>query len=743
MDRKRTGMSLDMVVEEEDYFFHSSSSSSSSDSEDDHDWLDSAFMGSFWVKDPNEERDRERWMASKLGIQCIARRLEKEARHTIRARVRAEKKEARKRQRLAHLQRIEEDKRREQQQQQQQQQQLLILQASLLEESLRPPLMVSEILKARRRRKSEGGYGDQRVVTTHSPVYGLMDGGSRIGESGQRGALFLKPRSLSTNEYSDDSSANDESDGDLSVPVPAPLGRRVSVDVDDEESDESNNSDSGSLGEEGRTLSFDTLDSAPEVRPGAAFKLEFKRRWSLNFATTVQAVNPPLDSSNLSSPTSPAISPSSATTSPLTTPTSPTPSSPSSLSVPAPSPLSSGSQSPSSFRYLSWVREGGSLILNRDKGKRERRGSTFDGDKKAAAEWRKRTREKAAEGESAQGLHPDAAGRLRSCTVSAVAGTGDLQVLADEAKKRSVSVGNKSDTLRVEPPSKSKGKRADNKSEVMFDNAPSSEDTTSTTTSTSTSTSTSSTTTTSTPTSGPSAEMTSSTSSFERIKRQLSGGLDKRRRGIMLSRSRSLTDRNRGSLEGYFANETVTAEASGPDTQPDSYPSVTVVQLQYVRPALPLTFAANPLNSHRNDRGSENGGKCGSKPGSPVQPRSKTVTKELRTSKSCRNYRAAVGLSGLSTSGSLLTNNSSSSSGPVATEEPVDAGQQRKLEKERRKEEKQREKAEKKEREREREREKEQQKELLRRSRRATDVSTPSPAASPRSFMSRLSGVPG
>lgn len=721
MDRKRTGMSLEMVVEEEDYFFHSSSSSSSSDSEDDHDWLDSAFMGSFWVKDPNEERDRERWMASKLGIQCIARRLEKEARHTVRARVRAEKKEARKRQRLAHLQRIEEDKRREQQQQQQ----LLILQASLMEESLRPPLMVSEILKARRRRKSEGGYGDQRVVT-HSPVYGLMDGGSRIGESGR--ALFLKPRSLSINEYSDDSSANDESDGDLSVPVPAPLSnRRVTVDVDDEESDESNNSDSGSLGEEGRTLSFDTLDSTPEVRPGAAFKLEFKRRWSLNFATTVQAVNPPLlDSSNLSSPTSPAISPSSATTSPLTTPTSPTPSSPSSLS-PAPSPLSSGSQSPSSFRYLSWVREGGSLILNRDKGKRERRGTTLDGDKKAATEWRKRTREKAAEGESAQWLRPDAAGRLRSCTVSAAAGsTGDLQVVADEAKKRSVSVGNKSDALRVEPPNKSKGKRADNKSEVMFDKAPSSEDTTSTSTSTSTSTPTSSTTTstpTSTPTSGPSAEMTSSTSSFDRIKRQLSGGLDKRRRGIMLSRSRSLTDRNRGSLEGYYANETVIAEAGGPDTQAqsDSYPSVTIVQLQ----------------------GSENGGKGGSKPGSPVQPRSKTVTKELRTSKSCRNYRAAVGLSGLSTSGGLLTNGSSSSSGPMGSDEPADAAQQRKLEKERRKEEKQREKAERKEREREREREKEQQKELLRRSRRATDVSAPSPAASPRSFMSRLSGVPG
>jgi hypothetical protein len=126
-----------------------------------------------------------------------------------------------------------------------------------------------------------------------------------------------------------------------------------------------------------------------------------------------------------------------------------------------------------------------------------------------------------------------------------------------------------------------------------------------------------------------------------------------------------------------------------------------------------------------------------------VQPRSKTVTKELRTSKSCRNYRAAVGLSGLSTSGGLLTNASSTSSGPMGSDEPADAGQQRKLEKERRKEEKQREKAERKEREREREREKEQQKELLRRSRRATDVSTPAPAASPRSFMSRLSGVPG
>jgi hypothetical protein len=116
----------------------------------------------------------------------------------------------------------------------------------------------------------------------------------------------------------------------------------------------------------------------------------------------------------------------------------------------------------------------------------------------------------------------------------------------------------------------------------------------------------------------------------------------------------------------------------------------------------------------------------------PSQTRNKALSKELRTSKSCRNNRV---MAKLSLSGGLLA---VSTDGNSACPDGMQQ-QQRKSEKERRKEEKQREKVARKERERE--------KELLRKGRRthssAEYSSSSSPAASPRSFMSRLSGVPG
>jgi hypothetical protein len=114
----------------------------------------------------------------------------------------------------------------------------------------------------------------------------------------------------------------------------------------------------------------------------------------------------------------------------------------------------------------------------------------------------------------------------------------------------------------------------------------------------------------------------------------------------------------------------------------------------------------------RSGKQGESGGQSKTKAVSPMQVRNKTVAKVGKS------YRLSMGPGEL----------------PKMGDRETDVQTQRKADKERRKEEKQKEKAERKEREREKDREKE----LTRKKRSVTESS-----ASPRGFMSRLSGVPG